>query len=274
VQAHAPLAFTPLPIEEGGGDVWGLTLEQLTVFINSAEWTLSSGVTNDPVLHFVVFVPSASKRPLKILDEAGKVTESSAFLVPQRGGIFILNRPPDAHGYSHLTADSLELAFTTFRTQLHTLLGVHPLPKGVFFSTTTALSEWQLDAVLRQRALANSEATQQTLNSIVNLVDQIDNMPVGQDVRGSIQDSLDALEKVYGAALASPELALRHSSRALSLASEAFFNPGMLALLYFPAEHTMAVYAPLFVPVLTILAATTGRELSAWRKARRQLAAA
>ena len=40
VQYHAPLAFTPRTIELHGAQAHGLTPEDLTVFINSAEWTL------------------------------------------------------------------------------------------------------------------------------------------------------------------------------------------------------------------------------------------
>lgn len=32
---------------------------------------LASSASNDPVLHFVLFVPSASRRPLHILDNTG-----------------------------------------------------------------------------------------------------------------------------------------------------------------------------------------------------------
>ena len=40
VQFHAPLAFEPRHLEHEGQNVHGLTHEDLTVFINSAEWTL------------------------------------------------------------------------------------------------------------------------------------------------------------------------------------------------------------------------------------------
>ena len=69
VQYYAPLAFEPIKLEE---ESWGLTQEQLSVFVNSAEWTLSSSVSNDPVLHFIIFVPSASRRPLRILNSEGR----------------------------------------------------------------------------------------------------------------------------------------------------------------------------------------------------------
>lgn len=85
VQFFAPLAFEPVGLENGA---FGLTQEQLSVFVNSAEWTLceiqsayrlicrysylrSIRVSNDPVLHFVIFVPSASRRPLRMLEGSG-----------------------------------------------------------------------------------------------------------------------------------------------------------------------------------------------------------
>ena len=60
--------------------------------------------------------------------------------------------------------------------------------------------------------------------------------------------------------------ALRYSREALVRSSRAFFNPGMLALLYFPAEHKYAVYTPLFASVAAPLIATPLREISAWKK--------
>ncbi|KAE9404157.1 hypothetical protein BT96DRAFT_760893, partial [Gymnopus androsaceus JB14] len=78
VQFHAPLAFEAALLADGTYD---LMPENLMVFINSAEWTLSSSSSNDPVLHFVLFVPSAKRRPLTI-----NPSSSSAFLIPQWGG--------------------------------------------------------------------------------------------------------------------------------------------------------------------------------------------
>jgi GPI-anchor transamidase subunit S len=55
---------------------------------------------------------------------------------------------------------------------------------------------------------------------------------------------------------------------ALSLASKAFFNPGMLGQLYFPAEHTYAIYM-LFAPASMPLIVTLIREIRDWRKGRK-----
>ena len=80
--------------------------------------------------------------------------------------------------------------------------------------------------------------------------------------------------QVHTSAPVSQLAALKASARALTHASRAFFNPGMLALLYFPAEHTYAVYTPLFASIAAPLVGAVVRELSAWRKARRGAAAA
>ena len=74
---------------------------------------------------------------------------------------------------------------------------------------------------------------------------------------------------MHETAHSSPIAALKSSARALTLSSRAFFNPGMLALLYFPAEHKYAVYTPLFASVAAPLVGAVLREIAAWRRARR-----
>ncbi|KAG8216867.1 phosphatidylinositol-glycan biosynthesis class S protein-domain-containing protein [Butyriboletus roseoflavus] len=286
VQYHAPLAFEPMHFTDGNTSFHGITPEDLTVFINSAEWSLcnypvswafgirvltcdsASSVSNDPVLHFVLFVPSSS-RQFCILDAHGSRTNQSAFLLPQWGGIFILNRHADGAMVTHLTAADLVPVFAAFSSQLAALLGVPSLPGGVRSEVASPLSDWQLDALLRHRTLENILNSQQTLQSIVKLVDQIEAMPVDQKVRGDVHNALSALEEAYQSAVESPAVPLRWSSEALSLASHAFFNPGMLAMLYFPAEHKYAVYTPLFASISVPLIVALGREIYAWRMERR-----
>jgi len=226
------------------------------------------------VLHFILFVPSASRRPLRILDVQGVPTTSHAFIVPQWGGIVICNPPPssgsgDEDAPFHLGPRALQHHFSVFRAQLLALLGVPPLPPNV--AGVGTVTDWQLDALLRRRALENTRGSTETVASIVKLVKQIEGMPVGKDVRDDVQDALTALDKVYSLAGRSPRLALRYSSEALTLASRAFFNPGMLALLYFPAEHKLAVYTPLFAPFAVPLVVAVLREVAAWRKNRQEI---
>ena len=195
--------------------------------------------------------------------------KSNAFILPQWGGIVVHNFPPDMTSNLRMTSDHLENIFSAFRLQLFTLLGVPDLPKGVVCLDDMFPSRWQMDSLLRQRSLENVVSTTETLDSIIKLVHQIENMPVKDDVKGDIQTALDTLELTYKSS-GSAKSALEYSARALTLSSRAFFNPGMLALLYFPPEHTYAIYAPLFAPVSLPLIAPVVREFLAWRKVRRE----
>jgi len=130
----------------------------------------------------------------------GSVTSSNAFLLPQWGGIVILNlSEQEASPDLELLSTNLDAIFSIFSNHLLALLGVPPLPPGVsrpIGDSNHILSDWQLDALLRRRSLENAYRSQETLQSIVKLVDQIENMPVGQDVLGDIQNTLAALEEV------------------------------------------------------------------------------
>ena len=249
----------------------------------------ASSVSNDPVLHFLLFVP---KRPLHILTDSGDPSPSRAFLIPQWGGIVLADT-------ILLTADpaaQVDAAFATFRAQLVTLLGVPQLLAGVAARVPSGhISAWQADALLRRRAKESAQEARDTLSSISRLVDQIENMPVGARVRDDVQGALQALEMVspaplpilpwigrsfltlqtltftpqaYSSASASMISAFQHAAHATVLASRAFFSPGMLQLLYFPPEHTYAVYMPLFASALIPLLATAVREVKAWRRER------
>ncbi|OAX39231.1 hypothetical protein K503DRAFT_792056 [Rhizopogon vinicolor AM-OR11-026] len=245
VQYHAPPAFEPKNISLGDTEVSRLTQEDLTVFINSAEWTLSSSVSNDPALHFVIFAPSETRAPLKIID--GEVPS-------MWGGIFILNNELNSPS-SHLSQAGLKPVFRNSATQLSVLLGVPPVPRGL-----------NLDALLHRRALQNVQDTQDTLYSIVKLLDHIDNVPVGQVVRDDVLDGLASLHDAYHTATISLAIALRWSSKALSVALHAFFDSRMLALLYLPAEHKYTVYTPLIASISVPLVVVLIREFIACRR--------
>ncbi|CAE6389624.1 unnamed protein product [Rhizoctonia solani] len=266
VQFYAPLTTEPIAAQDG----YALNQEQLTIFVNSAEWTLSSSVSNDPVLHFVLFVPSLTRRPLYIQDVQGKITQFSSFLVPQWGGIAIMNPKSEGTTNSVLTPRDLKPIFHIFRKQLEGLLGVPALPPPVGLHLDRAatpkqvLTGWQLDTLLRRRALENIRGSVQTLNSIIGLTGQIENMPIGPSVRDDVLSALEELSQTHNAT--HPTQTLTHSALSLQFASRAFFNPNMVGLLYFPAEHKYAVYTPLFAPIAVPLVVSVIRELKSRRK--------
>ena len=231
IKFYAPLAFEPRVLSNDEDVIHGLSQENLKVFVNSAEWTLgkylrrwhgrssqiddiftASSVSNDPVLHFVVFVPAISHTPLRILDDAGESCcicsgrdlirpgqpiSSDAFILPQWGGIVLLNLPEDTPSKLRLTEAELDHVFSGFRAQLLRLIGVSELPSEVQSSEPSLpLTDFQLDTLYRQRTFENAGSSKETLQSIVKLVDQISNMPVGQDVRDDVLEALSALEVV------------------------------------------------------------------------------
>ncbi|CAE6444740.1 unnamed protein product [Rhizoctonia solani] len=266
VQFYAPLTTEPIAAQDG----YALNQEQLTIFVNSAEWTLSSSVSNDPVLHFVLFVPSLARRPLYIQDVQGKITQFNSFLLPQWGGVAIMNPKSDGTANSVLTLQDLRPIFHIFRKQLEGLLGVPVLPPPVGLQldrgavSKQVLTGWQLDTLLRRRALENIRGSVQTLNSIIDLTGQIENMPIGLSVRNDILSALEELSQTHNAT--HPAQTLTHSALSLQFASRAFFNPSMVGLLYFPAEHKYAVYTPLFAPIAVPLVVSVIRELKSRRK--------
>jgi phosphatidylinositol glycan class S len=126
----------------------------------------------------------------------GRPTNQSSFLLPQWGSIFILNNEFNSSSL-HLSYNDLKPVFRNFATQLAALLGVPPVPLGLNMEESSVLSDWQLDALLRRRAFQNVQGSQDTLHSIVKLVDQINNMPVGQVVRDDVLDALASLHEVH-----------------------------------------------------------------------------
>ena len=92
---------------------------------------------------------------------------------------------------------------------LLTLLGVPGLPPRVQSAPAAEgvapepFTDWELDALLRRRAIENVRGSTETLEGIVRLVDQIEGMPVGPDVKGDVQDALAALDDVRALAMMS-----------------------------------------------------------------------
>ena len=58
--------------------------------------------------------------------------------------------------------------------------------------------------------------------------------------------------------------ALNHSKRAAVQSENAFFDPTMVSMLYFPEDHKYAIYVPLFVPISVPLAVALIREVKSF----------
>ena len=190
--------------------------DDLKVFVNSEEWSLtstvppaSSGATNDSRpydvlsqthdLHFLLYIPSRSYSPLLIRDPVGGGVDkgSNAWLIPQWGGVVILNVATEAqdglvaHSATTRSIESLPDqqvvgAITLFARQLELLLGLSP-------SLNPFHRRTQLSLLHQRRILELTRETTATLLAITRLVSRIENLGVGPHVKADVQSALDIL---------------------------------------------------------------------------------
>ncbi|BGP31866.1 GPI transamidase component [Rhodotorula toruloides] len=259
--------FTPLAIELHRDKGAGTLVEEndLRAFVNNADWNLATGDTLDPVIHLMLYVPSAVNRPMRI--RAGDdIKPISAFIMPQRGGVVILN-PPSSSPESppsisrDLPSPAFAPSFHLFGHQLRILLGLETARSG-------GGEQSQVDRLIQQRTREAVEDCVETLQATVKMARDIPNMRISKEVQERVKRALDELDKASSASALVD--ALRHAALAQSLASQAYFDPSMVALLYFPDEHKYAIYTPLFGPVAVPLLVGLLREFKEWKKARKE----
>ena len=246
------------PQHDPAAGAWTLRAEELGSFVNAAEWPLSPSAGAAPTLNFLLYVPAPAQAPLHISG-----TGATAWLVPQWGGVAILNPPtPGAAPPEHLSADDLAPALRTFAHQLLSLLGAADAPEPSL--------PLQLRSLTRVQAAATLRAASATLGSLAQLSRSMATIPIPESVaRGTgfalaeLRAACRALERGGFAA------ALRHARDAEAAAETAFFEKSMVGQVYFPDEHKVAVYLPLLGPIGVPLVTSAVREVARWRKMRR-----
>lgn len=214
---------------------WTLSKEDLSSFVNSAEWPLSS-LNKDTTLNFVIYVPSPATTPLLIPS-----SPSNSFLIPQWGSILIHNppTPPPAH----LTTTHLQPLLQTFTTHLLLLLGAPSTPPSLPLPL-------RIDTLTRQRSAELLVSASSTLGSLARLSRALPSISIPPAVLASTRASLAALAATCGALRRGEfSAAIAHGARAGAEAERAFFERTMVAQVYFPEEHKVAVYLPLLGPV-------------------------
>ncbi|KAJ5500229.1 Phosphatidylinositol-glycan biosynthesis class S protein [Penicillium expansum] len=243
VQLYANFAPTaPKPEYDESEAAWTLKKEGLSAFVNAAEWPLNPSIGNGPTINFILYVPDPSQSPLIV-----KENRASSWMVPQWGGVFLLNPPlsnTEQGGPSnpaHLSQDSLGPAFMTFSHQLLTLLGTPSTPASL---------PLRLQTSIRIRAASLLLSASSTMGSLARLTESLPSIPIPATVATSVSTTLSHLgascahlrEGRFGAALASARVAETEAERS-------FFEKSMVGQVYFPDEHKVAVYLPLLGPI-------------------------
>ncbi|KAJ5090935.1 hypothetical protein N7532_009619 [Penicillium argentinense] len=262
VQLYATFSpMTPAPIYDETEAAWTLKKEDLSAFINAAEWPLNPSIGNGPTLNFILYVPDPSQSPMVV-----KENRASSWIVPQWGGVFLLNPPleKDQSNPAHLSQDSLQSAFMTFSHQLLTLLGTPSTPASL---------PLRLQTLIRVRAATLLLSASSTMGSLARLTESLPSIPIPANVASSVSTTLSHLSATcshlrdgrFNAALASARVAENEAERS-------FFEKTMVGQVYFPDEHKVAVYLPLLgpigVPLIVGLMKEVKRLLAEWKAKR------
>ncbi|KAJ5719747.1 Phosphatidylinositol-glycan biosynthesis class S protein [Penicillium malachiteum] len=263
VQLYATFSpMAPPPVYDEAETAWTLKKEDLSAFINAAEWPLNPSIGSGPTLNFVLYVPAPSQSPMLV-----KENRASSWIVPQWGGVSLLN-PPLSEELSpsnpkHLTQESLRPAFMTFSHQLLTLLGTPATPSSL---------PLRLQTLIRVRAATLLLSASSTMGSLARLTESLPSIPIPATVASSVSTTLTHLGTTcsslrdgrFAAALASARVAETEAERS-------FFEKSMVGQVYFPDEHKVAVYLPLLGPIgvpLIVGLLKEVKRLIAGRKAR------
>lgn len=263
VQLYA--TFSPSvhsPEHDTEQQIWTLREEDLSGFINAAEWPLSPSIGAGPTLNFVLYVPNPSTSPLVV-----KGSQASGWLIPQWGGVVILN-PQDANATSNeatLSKESIRPALLTFSHQLLSFLGAPQTPPSL---------PLQLQTLTRIRAASLLLSASSTMGSLANLTVALPSIAIPETVSSAVDTTMMHLRATCDALKEGRfRDALKNARIAEVQAEKGFFEKSMVGQVYFPDEHKVAVYLPLLGPVgvpLVMSALKELRRLWASRKAGQQ----
>ena len=259
VQLHAKFApSVHLPEYDEKTRVWTLREEDLSGFINAAEWPLSPSIGAGPTLNFILYVPDLATSPLVV-----KGSHASNWLVPQWGGVAILN-PTDINQTSSLKSlskERIQPALLTFSHQLLSFLGAPRSPPSL---------PLQLQTLTRVRAASLLLSASSTMGSLANLTVALPSIAIPETVSASVNTTLVHLRSTC-AALKEGRFrdALKHARIAEAQAERGFFEKSMVGQVYFPDEHKVAVYLPLLGPIGVPLVMSAVKEIKRMVAARK-----
>jgi phosphatidylinositol glycan class S len=238
---------------------WTMRTEDLSGFINAAEWPLSPSIGAGPTLNFVLYVPDEKMAPLMV-----KESKATSWLIPQWGGVTILNPSPSKlltpqQSRVNLTKDAIRPALLTFSHQLLSLLGAPESPPSFAL---------QLQTLTRVRAASLLFSASSTMGSLARLTVALPSIAIPENVAIAVDSTLAHLRETCSS-LRDGRFndALHHARIAEAEAEKGFFDKSMVGQVYFPDEHKVAVYLPLLGPVGVPLIMSAIKEIRRLRAA-------
>ncbi|KAL2114911.1 hypothetical protein VTJ04DRAFT_10574 [Mycothermus thermophilus] len=230
-----------------------LNKEDLSSFINAAEWPLSPSIGGAPTINFVIFIGNQT-----IAAPEPGADSSRSWLIPQWGAVYLLPLPADT---KHVSASVLKQPLLTFTSHLLALTGA-PTSGSLPLRLSTLGRIRSADLLLRASS---------TLGSLARLALALPSISIPPRVADGVATTIQHLRLACDS-LGTPD-GLRHARVAEAEAERAFFEKSMVGQLYFPDEHKVAVYLPLLGPVAVPLIIGLVNELKAWVKRKREKSA-
>ncbi|MCJ1282082.1 GPI transamidase component [Xylographa opegraphella] len=236
--------------------IWTLRKEDLSGFVNAAEWPLSPSIGEGPTLNFILYVPSEQMSPLMVKD-----SHVTSWLVPQWGGITIFNPSSEveiSRSRSSLSKEAIRPALLTFSHQLLSLLGAPESPSSF---------PLQLQTLTRVRAASLLLSASSTMGSLARLTVALPSIAIPKNVAIAVDTTLTHLRATC-LSLTEGRFndALEHARIAEAEAEKGFFDKSMVGQVYFPDEHKVAVYLPLLGPIGVPLVMSALKEIRRYWK--------
>jgi phosphatidylinositol glycan class S len=213
-----------------------IDVKNMPALINSIENRVVEP-DNKQSFYLNVIIPSSGKSSTPLLFwRQGDHQKSNILLTAAKGGFLICNQDHDFNlGFKLLIRKLIGL---------DQLMPKYSIRKDVFFS------EWELDSVKRSVCQKQVLKSLSSLESIEKLLDKVGNIVIGQQVSERMHEAVDlSHQAIHSLASGHLKHAYECSRKGFQLSESAFFDPSLLALLYFPDDQKYAIYFPLFLPV-------------------------
>lgn len=270
--------FNQEPLEDGNNPpTYFLDPKSLQHLINPIETYLGTDVSAEPVYNMLLYVTPSASIPLAVPSperfakpvghgalpgEASKrlpridTAPYNSFVVSGWGSVTVLNTNRTCVDGKELKVDaaSIKAAKMALVANMRKFFGLQ-LPKDFSRTASAMLVDWEIQS-LRYRALVEYIFSSiSTLKSLTKLLGEITTIVINDEVAASIALAVSEIKSVLNATADGAgghwrmHSMLTSATRAFEESEKAFFDPSLLALLYFPADQKYAIYVPLFLPI-------------------------
>ncbi|XP_065889865.1 GPI transamidase component PIG-S-like isoform X5 [Dysidea avara] len=241
------------PVKRNG--LYTISAENLPQALSILESRMGFQVSQLPNLNFVVYVSPINKTPLYLYHPPDWQHGYTSLFSPQWGGLVVYNHDSSNGSDHHDVLVDMHRVMPTFITQLKKLLGLPELERDSVDILIEEVPEhgvlnWQTDRMLEAKMVECVSFTLTTLQSLLRLLDEVKNMVISDKIQQEVMHSMGKLIKSKEhSSDGKLDLAFQLAKQSMHSAEMAFFDPSILALLYFPDDQKFAIYIPLFLPV-------------------------